>query len=264
MSESVVLVEKSGEIATVTLNRPKALNALSTALREELANAFEDLATDGGTRVVILTGAGRAFCAGVDLKELGQRGTKGYGEGGAASIEVDLMRSMAKLPQPVIGAINGFAITGGFEIALGCDLLIASTEARFADTHARVGILPGWGLSQRLCRTIGIYRAKELSFTGNYLEAERAYDWGLVSRVVEPEQLLPTCQEIAADMLSCDPRSLAGYKKVIDDGYAATFRDGMELEGRASREHSTAVRAEDVESRRAGILARGREQSGDS
>lgn len=264
MSESVVQVEKSEEIATVTMNRPKALNALSTALREGLSNAFEELANDSHTRVVILTGAGRAFCAGVDLKELGQRGTRGYEDGRSTSNEVDLMQAMARLSQPVIGAINGFAITGGFEIALGCDLLIASTEARFADTHARVGILPGWGLSQRLSRAIGIYRAKELSLTGNYLDAARAYEWGLVSRVVEHDALLPTCRSIATDMLSCDPRSLAGYKKVIDEGFAATFRDAMDLESRTSQEHSTSVRAEDVESRRASILARGRKQSDDS
>ena len=262
MSEPVVLIEKSGEIATVTLNRPEALNALSTALRQGLAEAFDELAGDEGTRVVILTGAGRAFCAGVDLKELGQRGTTGYGGKTTAVVELDPVRSMAELPQPVIGAINGFAVTGGFELALACDLLIASTEARFSDTHARVGILPGRGLSQRLCRAIGIYRAKELSLTGNYLEASRAYDWGLVSRVVSPEELLPTCRGLAEDMLSCDPATVRGYKKVIDDGFAATFGDAMEIEQAVSREHARSVRAEDVEDRRRRIQERGRKQSG--
>lgn len=264
MSEPVVLVEKTGEIATVTLNRPDALNALSSGLRQGLASAFDDLSNDEGIRVVILTGAGRAFCAGVDLKELGRRGTKGYGSDKTATPELDPVRSMARLPQPVIGAINGFAVTGGFELALACDLLIASTSARFSDTHARVGILPGWGLSQRLARAIGIYRAKELSLTGNYLEAARAYDWGLVSRVVEPAELLPTCRSLAEDMLSCDAHTLRGYKKVIDDGFAATFTDGMAIESRMSKEHSRSVRAADVEARRSGILARGRKQSGDT
>ncbi len=260
MSEPIVLIEKWGEIATVTLNRPDALNALSAGLREGLATAFEELATDEGTRVVILTGAGRAFCAGVDLKELGKRGATGYGSSGT-TIELDPVRAMAKLPQPVIGAINGFAVTGGFELALACDLLIASTEARFSDTHARVGILPGWGLSQRLCRAIGIYRAKELSLTGNYLDAARAYEWGLVSRVVEPGDLLPTCNELAGDMISCDPRTLQSYKQVIDDGFSVAFGDALALEGRASREHARSVRAEDVEQRRTHIQERGRKQS---
>lgn len=263
MSEPVVRIEKSGEIATVTLNRPEALNALSSALRRSLAETFDALAEDEGTRVVVLTGAGRAFCAGVDLKELGQGGTASWDEQTAAA-EHDVVRSMEALPQPVIGAINGFAVTGGFEIALACDLLIASTAARFSDTHARVGILPGWGLSQRLSRAIGIYRAKELSLTGNYLDAARAYDWGLVSRVVEPDELLPTCRSLAEDMLSCDARTVAGYKKVIDEGFASTFGDAMSMERRLSKEHSRSVLGTDVEGRRAGILARGRKQSGDA
>ena len=262
MPESVVRIERSNGIATVTLNRPEALNALSSALRQGLTNAFRELAEDESVRVVILTGAGRAFCAGVDLKELGQHGTNRT-QTPEERREADLVDALGRLSQPVIGAINGFAITGGFEIALACDLLIASTEARFADTHARVGILPGWGLSQRLSRAIGIYRAKELSLTGNYLTAERAYDWGLVSRVVEPDELLPTCRSLAEDMLGCDPGSLAGYKRVIDEGFAQTFGDAMAHEKQVSNSHSQSVRAEDVENRRRGIQERGREQSSD-
>ncbi|HYC56632.1 MAG TPA: enoyl-CoA hydratase-related protein [Candidatus Binatia bacterium] len=113
---------------------------------------------------------------------------------------------------PVIGAINGFAITGGFELALACDVLIASTQARFADTHARVGLVPGWGLSQRLSRAVGIYRAKEISLTGNYVSAEQAEHWGLVNRVVASQDLLPACRALAEDMLSCVPATLRAYK----------------------------------------------------
>jgi enoyl-CoA hydratase len=159
-------------------------------------------------RVVILTGSGRAFCAGLDLKELGSRSAQPLG----AFTEKDMIASIRDFPGPVIGAVNGFAITGGFELALACDFLVASSEARFADTHARVGILPGWGLSQKLPRMIGIGRAKELSFTGNYIGAEQALAWGLVNRVVAPAELLVTCQKLASDMLSCDPESLRGYK----------------------------------------------------
>src|SRR5262249_56634240 len=126
-------------------------------------------------------------------------------------------------PGPIIGAINGVAVTGGFELALACDVLIVSTAARFADTHARVGVMPGWGLSQKLARVIGIYRAKELSLTGNYLSAEQAEAWGLVNRIVPAEALLPTCEALARDMLSCVPEVVRRYKQVIDSGYAETF-----------------------------------------
>lgn len=261
MSEPVLLVEKRERIATFTLNRPRALNALSRELRAALVAAFDGLRDEAETGVVILTGSGRAFTAGLDLKELGDTGF-GRGATEAAVADADVIRAMARCAQPIIGAINGFAVTGGFEIALACDVLVCSTEARFADTHARVGILPGWGLSQKLSRTIGIYRAKELSLTGNYLDAAEAYAWGMVNRVVAPAELLPTCEALARDMLSCDPVVMRGYKRVIDDGYAATFADGLALEGEASRAHARTLTADAIAARRAGVQARGRSQQG--
>src|SRR5882672_11430868 len=191
MTDSVLLVDKRDGITTLTLNRPESMNALSQALRMALVEAFAELSNDEDTKVVILTGAGRAFCAGLDLRELSATGmtAKDAVVGGPT----DIVRAMEAFDRPIIGAINGFAITGGFEVALACDILIASSAAQFADTHARVGVMPGWGLSQKLSRTIGIYRAKELSLTGNYLSAEQAAEWGLVNRVVAPEALLPTC-----------------------------------------------------------------------
>ena len=172
--ENLVLLEKDRGVTTVTFNRPEALNALSTALRNRITETFFELSVDAETEVIILTGAGRAFTVGLDLKELG-----GEIKAQAPMSGRDLSEAMKACRQPIIGAINGFAITGGFEIALMCDFLIASTEARFADTHARVGVVPGWGLSQRLPRLIGINRAKELSLTGNDLDAETAcrVDW---------------------------------------------------------------------------------------
>jgi enoyl-CoA hydratase len=257
MTEPVLLVDRSGEVATLTLNRPRAMNALSRALRQAIAEAFVELAADAATRVVILTGAGRAFCAGLDLKELSSSGTDATATFGGK----DMIEAIAAFEGPVIGAINGFAITGGFELALACDLLIASREARFADTHARVGILPGWGLSQKLPRLIGIHRAKELAFTGNYLAAERAEAWGLVNRVVAPEELLPTCRALAADMLGCVPEALRGYKRVIDAGFATTFSEGMAMEGRASRDHARSVTPELLAQRRGRVQERGRSQT---
>ncbi len=153
---ALVLIACDDAVATVTLNRPDAMNALSRALRAELAAAMRALAADDSVRAIVLTGAGeRAFTAGLDLKELGAD-TGNLGAANADSADENPVRAIALCPQPVIGAINGVAITGGFEVALACDILIASTNARFADTHARVGILPGWGLSQKLSRMIGI------------------------------------------------------------------------------------------------------------
>ena len=253
----ILLIEKSEGIATVTLNRPEAMNALSRALRRAIVDAFAEIGRDAEVGAVILTGAGRAFCAGLDLKELG---TASSSESGSAIAGADIVNAVSGCGVPVIGAINGFAITGGFELALACDLLIASTAARFADTHARVGVMPGWGLSQKLSRLIGIFRAKELSLTGNYLSAEKAEAWGLVNRVVAPDELLPTCRAIALDMLSCDRETMLSYRRVIDAGYAETLSSGLRLETEASRAHARGLTPEKLAARRAGVQERGRAQ----
>ena len=257
MSEPVLLVEKTGEIAIVTLNRPTAMNALSRELRSAIAKTVDELEADPGVRVMILTGSGKAFCAGLDLKELGQKGLSNPND---TITQGDPVRSLGKFSGPIIGAINGVAITGGFELALACDVLIASSNARFADTHARVGVMPGWGLSQKLSRAIGISRAKELSLTGNFLSAEQANDWGLVNRVVAPEDLLPQARALANDMLSVIPEMLVNYKGVIDEGFAQSFGDGMQTEQRRARADNVAVSPEEVEKRRAAIQARGKSQ----
>ncbi|MDO8290096.1 MAG: enoyl-CoA hydratase [Parvibaculum sp.] len=255
--EPVLLVEKSGGIATVTLNRPTAMNALSRELRLAIAETFLALEADADVKAVILTGSGKAFCAGLDLKELGS---------GAASVggtigDKDPVTSIAQFSGPVIGAINGVAITGGFELALACDLLICSTNARFADTHARVGILPGWGLSQKLSRAIGIYRAKELSLTGNFLSAAQANDWGLINRVVEPADLLATCRKLAEDMLTVVPDCLPAYKQLINEGFAQSFGEALSHELKFSGARNKAVNSSAIEERRAGIQARGKNQT---
>jgi enoyl-CoA hydratase len=256
MSEPVVLVEIDREIALVTLNRPTAMNALSRELRTAIAETFEKLEADPAVRVVILTGAGKAFCAGLDLKELGQGRDTVQG-----TVETkDPVTSIGRFSGPIIGAINGVAITGGFELALACDVLICSSEARFADTHGRVGILPGWGLSQRLSRTIGIYRAKELSLTGNFLTAQQACDWGLANRVVAPDELIPACKKLATDMLSLVPEALSGYKKLIDQGYAESFGQALQTELKFSGAANRAVRSADIEARREAIRQRGQTQ----
>ncbi len=254
MTEPLVLVEHDGEMTVVTLNRPEAMNALSTPLRNAIARVFTELSTRAETRVIILTGAGRAFCAGLDLKELG--GEVRPGE----TLEGDPASAMLACRQPIIGAINGVAITGGFELALACDVLVGSTNARFSDTHARVGVIPGWGLSQRLPRLIGISRAKELSLTGNYLDAAAAERWGLLNHVVEPHELMPFARRLASDMLSVLPDMLWKYKRLIDDGFATTFGEGMEIEAERSHAHMSHVTADAVKGRRGDIQDRGRDQ----
>ena len=256
MSDRLVNVERDGAVAIVTLNRPGALNALSRALRAEIVSVFADLAADETVRATVLTGAGRAFTAGVDLKEAGQTGFALGADGG----EIDLAKSLAAFPWPIIGAINGFAITGGFELALMCDVLLASTEAKFADTHARVGIMPGWGLSQKLSRMIGIGRAKQLSFTGNFLDAETAENWGLVNSIHMPDELMPAAIKLAQDMASCDPSLLKNYKRVIDDGYAMQFGEALKMEVKQSAEHAASVTPESVEAVRKAVTERGRGQ----
>ena len=257
---SVLTLEKSDGVAVVTLNRPQAMNALSRELRAAFTRTFRQLGEDADVGAVILTGAGRAFCAGLDLKELSGETKEAPGLHLSES-ELDVVGALHAFDRPIIGAINGFAITGGFELALACDVLVASTEARFADTHARVGIIPGWGLSQKLSRTIGIYRAKELSLTGNYLSAEKAEAWGLVNRVVAPDELLPTCRALARDMLSCVPEVMRGYKQLIDRGYAETFGRGIEIESETSRAQARGLTREGLAERRGQVQQRGRQQS---
>jgi enoyl-CoA hydratase len=264
LAEKVLLCEIKDGIATLTMNRPKAMNALSRALRDEMAARFEALREDDTVRVVILTGSGdRAFSAGLDLKELG--GETAASEDADAKQALgsgdDVVRAMEGLGKPIICAINGVAITGGFEIALAGDVLIGSTNARFADTHARVGIMPGWGLSQKLSRVIGIYRAKELSLTGNFLSAEQAERWGLLTRIVAPEVLLETCRGVAADMLSCEPAMVVAYKDVIDRGYAIAYGEGRQLERDVNRAQSADVTPEKIAAARQNVTARGREQA---
>jgi enoyl-CoA hydratase len=251
------MVEKTDGYAVLTMNRPDAMNALSSELRATLCETFRELQADSGTRVVILTGQGRAFTAGLDLKELsgGDPANKAFG---AAT---DPTRAMAEFEGPIIGAINGHAITGGFEIALMCDILIASQNAIFADTHARVGLLPGWGLSQRLPRLIGISRAKEVSLSGNFVDAEQAERWGLVNRVVPPGELLDTCRGLAVDMLSCVPEVMQGYKRLIDEGYGMTFAEAMKHEARASGETMKQMTGEKFATRRKEVTQRGRTQN---
>ncbi|HSW23572.1 MAG TPA: enoyl-CoA hydratase, partial [Burkholderiaceae bacterium] len=243
-------------VALLTLNRPQAMNALSRELLDELTRAIDAVAADPGVRVLILTGAGRAFCAGLDLKELGS-GRTDIGKTTVTS-RGDPVGALTRCRKPVIGAINGAAVTGGFELALACDVLLASTEARFADTHARVGLASGWGLSQKLSRAVGIYRAREISLGGLWVSAEQAAAWGFVNRVVAPGELLSAARALAADMLLAQPGMLERYKSIIDDGFALSFGQAMALEAQRAREFNSSVAAADIEQRREAVRERNR------
>jgi enoyl-CoA hydratase len=255
---AVLLVEVDDHVAVVALNRPRVRNALDRELRSALFRAFRELDADPDVAVVVLTGVDPAFCAGIDLKELGAaEGGLGDREGLAISGDA---RPFPEMSKPVIGAVNGVAVTGGFELALACDFLIASTEARFADTHARVGIQPGWGLTVALPQAVGLRRARELSFTGNYLDATTAYEWGLVNHVVPHDELLTRAVALAHDIAGNDTAGVARIRRTYHEGSLVTGAEAQELEARVSGEWIAAVAGGDVEARRAAVIERGRSQ----
>ena len=257
---TLIMLDKSDGVATITLNRPEAMNALSRPLRTEFCEACEDVRNDKTVHALIVTGSGeRAFTAGLDLKELGK---SGLGPANDRDASTNPVFALTEMPIPVIGAINGVAITGGFELALACDIRIASINARFADTHARVGITPGWGLSQKLSRFIGLSRACELSFTGQFLDAQTACDWGLVNRVYQPDELMPAALDLAHDMTSIDRDFLKVYKDLIMTGFDRSLAEGMAYEHQISVPYNAGVSMDEVENRRLAIVERGRKLKG--
>ncbi|MFC5342851.1 enoyl-CoA hydratase [Brevundimonas staleyi] len=251
-----VTMTRHGGVALVTLNRPEALNAMSRALREGLCAVFDEIDRDPEIGAVVLTGAGRAFCAGMDLKEwaAGSVATDPHESLHGAGNPSEAIERNAK---PVVAAINGPCITGGLELALACDILIAGETARFADTHVRLGIYPGWGLSQKLPRLIGVSRAKEMSLTSSPIPADQALAWGLVNRVVPQEALLDTALEIAR-AIADQPREVAiQTRRLIDDGMKLDLAEALALEEQRCAELNT-IRAEDVGARREALLQAGR------
>jgi enoyl-CoA hydratase len=247
-----VLVDVADGVALITLNRPDSRNALNTELRTALPATLRALDARDDVSAMILTGADPAFCAGLDLKEIS---TSGLGGGGDTSTGLPF----DGLTKPLIGAINGPAVTGGFELALGCDLLLASDRAAFADTHARVGVMPGWGLTVLLPQAIGIRRAKQMSFTGNYLDAATALDWGLVNAVVPHAELVDTARALAADMATIAPANLAAIKGAY--GAAGAPLDGPAVAAEAAYSSAWSFDKEALAANREDIQARGRAQS---
>lgn len=256
-----VLLDVAERIATITLNRPEARNALSSEVMRLLAESIIAAEHNHDVDVIILTGADPAFCAGLDLKELGSEGNSLVG---SSSTETSRGGHQVRGPfprhtKPLIGSVNGVAITGGFELALNCDFLIASERAKFGDTHSRVGVMPGWGLTVLLPQAIGVRRAREMSFTGNFMGAEEALAFGLVNHVVPHDELIPFTRSIAADIIGNDQPGV----RQIRATYAAITHDddAWETEARDGRAWlRTTFSPERVAARRAAIIDRGRTQ----
>lgn len=254
--EHPVRIEIADGIGVITMHRPEARNAINPPMRRSVRAAVERLEASADVSVMILTGTDPAFSAGLDLKLLGDQ---------PADMLSDTPRgSSSPFPErtkPLIGAINGVAITGGFELALNCDFLIASESARFADTHARVGVMPGWGLTALLADAVGRTRARQISLTGNFVTAAQAYDWGLVNEVVPHDRLMARTRELAAAMVDNDPlgvrRMLATYASQEDAALAPMWQ--LESDGAAAFAQSTKPGAE-VAERRDAIMERGRSQ----
>lgn len=245
MTDDILLIDTDERVRTLTLNRPQSRNALSAALRDRFFAALADAEADDDIDVVILTGADPVFCAGLDLKELA----------GQTALP-DISPRWPAMTKPVIGAINGAAVTGGLELALYCDILIASEHARFADTHARVGLLPTWGLSVRLPQKVGIGLARRMSLTGDYLSATDALRAGLVTEVVAHDQLLPTARRVAASIVGNNQNAvralLASYHRIDESQTAA----GLWLEACAAKQFRTS--GDTIAANREAVLQRGR------
>jgi enoyl-CoA hydratase len=248
-SGDVLLIDTQDRVRTLTLNRPESRNALSSELRKRFFAALREAEADDAVDVVILTGADPVFCAGLDLKELG-----------TFTDLPDISPQWPPMTKPVIGAINGVAVTGGLELALYCDILIASEQARFADTHARVGLLPTWGLSVRLPQKVGVGIARRMSLTGDYLSAVEALRAGLVTEVVPHDQLLATARQVAASIVGNNQNAvralLASYHRIDD---AATGQ-GLAIEAESAIEWMRTASGDDIAANREAVLQRGRAQ----
>src|SRR5215204_5608751 len=248
MSETV-LSETSARVCTVTLNRPDARNAMNTELQRALAIALASAESDDGVDVVILTG--------VDLRELGS--TAANLVGGRDDEHRSPFTVLWTMAKPVIGAINGPAVTGGFELALGCDFLVASERATFGDTHARVGVTPGGGMSVFLPQTVGLRKAKEMSLTGNFIDAREALEFRLVNHVVAHNELLPTARRLAVDIVGNDQQAVRNLKQLYDRGSKLTVGDAIALE--QERFRNFRVDPSEIERRRSAVVERGRGQT---
>jgi len=254
-----LLYEVKDRVATLTLNRPDKMNAFTGPMIQRWAWALGEAQQDPEVNVVVVTGAGKAFCSGMDLKALGQ--PRKAGEPDALQVAVEVFDMLEALDRPVIGAINGYAITGGLELALACDLLVASENAVFGDTHARVGILPGGGDSQKLPRLVGLPRGKEMLFASRFVSAREAEAWGLVSRVVPAEKLQEAVAELAGKISANHQPTVRRLKALVNQGRRLDLGSALMLERLEFHRGLQARRPEEVEERRPKVLKMGRQEA---
>ena len=229
MSYENLLVDKGEQLSVVTIHRPKVLNALNAKTIEELDACFRGLQHDSDVRAVILTGAGeKAFVAGADINELATYSPQQAQE--CALRGQAVLHRIETLGKPTIAAINGFALGGGCELALACSFRIASQTARLGQPEVKLGIIPGYGGSQRLPRLIGKGMALQMVLSGDPLSAEEAFRWGLVNQVVPPEQLLPTAKEIARKIIANSPLAIRYCLEAVHQGMEEPLEQGLYLE----------------------------------
>ncbi len=229
MEYNTLLIENSGGVATLTINRPQALNSLNSEVLGELAAALYELEYDPAVKVVVITGAGeKAFVAGADIKEMSAMTSY---EGHRFALKGQhVMMAMEKMKTPVIAAVNGFALGGGLELALGCDFMYASVKAKIGFPEVTLGIMPGFGGTQNLSRLIGPNRANELIFTGRIISAEKALAWGIVNEVFPPEELLGKALQTAQEIAGRGLLGVAYAKDAIANGLNMTKEDGFRYE----------------------------------
>jgi len=218
-----VLLDRHDGIATVTLNRPDALNALNVAVWLELQRIVAELHEDDATNVVILAGAGRSFSAGNDIKTM-----RDPHPGVSPRIQLDVIEAIEALPQPVIAAVHGYCLTGALELLLACDLVIAAESARIGDTHAKWGLVPTWGGNLRLPRRIGLAQAKEMVYTCRFYTAAECERLGLVNRVVADDDLREAARALAAEIAQNSRESIAKQKRIINTGWSHGLADGLQ------------------------------------
>ncbi|MBT1072993.1 enoyl-CoA hydratase-related protein [Pelotalea chapellei] len=224
-----LLIETTDAVATLTVNRPQALNALNSEVLDELGRALYQLEYDSAVKVVVLTGAGeKAFVAGADIKEMADMSSY---EGHRFAVKGQhVMMAMEKMKKPVIAAVNGFALGGGLELALGCDFIYASQKAKLGFPEVTLGIIPGFGGTQNLSRLIGPNKANEMIFTGRMIGAEKACSWGIVNEVFAPEELLDKARETAAAIAGVGSLGVAYAKDAIANGLNMVKEDGFRYE----------------------------------
>jgi enoyl-CoA hydratase len=258
-TQELVLVSSDDGISTITLNRPQARNALSRALLARLREVFTEIAADESVGAVVLTGADPAFCAGLDLKELSS-GVRLADPAPAPGQPAWL--PWPPLGKPVVGAVNGAAITGGFELALNCDFLIASERAVFADTHARVGVLPAWGLTVLLPQRVGFAMARRMSLTGDFVDAATALRVGLVTEVVPHEQLLTAARTIASTIAGNNREAVTALRDSYGRIEAEFAGNSWEIEQDTARRWRQSGGMSGLAERVPGVISRGRSQAG--